>query len=217
MIDGGYDSGYSACPCFWGSEPGSLVAKLATIIPLFQGLRVLDAGCGEGKNAFYLADKGAMVEAYDISRLAIQHAEDLKAKHQAMNISFRAEDIRTVELDLNSFDIVIAYGLTHCLASEAEIRSLVTQLQNSTTNGGYLILCAFNDRFQDLSAHPGFLPTLLPHTTYVSMFSAWNVIEASDKDLRETHPNNNIPHTHSMTRIVGQKRDPSVKAVSTNV
>jgi hypothetical protein len=33
MIDGGYDSGYSVCPCFWGSEPGSLVARLPGVLP----------------------------------------------------------------------------------------------------------------------------------------------------------------------------------------
>ena len=59
MIDGGYDSGYRACPCFWGSDPGSLVSRLATIVPSFTGLQVLDAGCGEGKNAIFLAGKGA--------------------------------------------------------------------------------------------------------------------------------------------------------------
>ena len=98
MIDGGYDSGYRACPCFWGSDPGSLVARLAEIIPSFEGFQVLDAGCGEGKNAFFLAAKGAVVQAYDISQLAVQHAEDLRSRHQAENLSFQAQDIRTIDL-----------------------------------------------------------------------------------------------------------------------
>jgi SAM-dependent methyltransferase len=205
MIDGGYDSGYSVCPCFWGSEPGSLVARLPEIIPSFKGLQVLDAGCGEGKNALFLAGKGAVVQAYDISQLAIQHAKDLNSGHQRENISFHAQDVRTIDLGLASFDVVIAYGLMHCLPNEGEIRSLIALLQNATKEGGYLILCAFNDRFQDLSAHPGFNPTLLPHAVYLSMFAEWETIEASDKDLYETHPNNNIPHTHSMTRIIARK------------
>lgn len=217
MIKGGYDSGYSVCPCFWGSEPGSLVSKLTDIVPTFEGLRVLDAGCGEGKNAFFLASKGAIVAAYDISKLAIKHAENLKAKQQAVNVSFRAEDIRAVELGHESFDVVIAYGLMHCLADEADVRSLTMQLKNSTTAGGYFVLCAFNDRFQDLSAHPGFFPILLPHMTYLSWFSDWNIIEATDKDLHETHPNNNIPHTHAMTRIIAKKCELAAKVVTANV
>ena len=70
-----------------------------------------------------------------------------------------------------SFDVVIAYGLMHCLPDEREVRSLCALLQEATKESGYLILCAFNDRFQDLSAHPGFTPTLLPHATYLDMFS----------------------------------------------
>lgn len=205
MIDGGYDSGYRVCPCFWGSDPGSLVARLAEIIPCFKGLQVLDAGCGEGKNALFLAGKGAVVRAYDISQLAIQHAEDLKSGYQGENVSFHAQDIRTIDLGMGSFDVVIAYGLMHCLPDEGEIRSLNALLQNATKEGGYLILCAFNDRFQDLSAHPGFNPTLLPHAAYLGMFAGWETMEASDKDLHETHPNNNIPHTHSMTRLIARK------------
>jgi len=205
MIDGGYDSGYRVCPCFWGSAPGSLVARLEEIIPCFKGLHVLDAGCGEGKNALYLADRGAVVEAYDISQLAIQHAEGFRSNHQKENVFFHAQDIRTIDPGVGSFDVVIAYGLMHCLPNENEVRSLTTLLQNATKEGGYLILCAFNGRFQDLSAHPGFSPTLLPHATYLGMFNRWQTLEASDKDLHETHPNNNILHTHSMTRIIARK------------
>jgi predicted nicotinamide N-methyase len=59
VIDGGYDDGYSACPCFWGSSPGSLVRALLDNNPLLAGRAVLDLGCGEGKNANAFALAGA--------------------------------------------------------------------------------------------------------------------------------------------------------------
>jgi tellurite methyltransferase len=217
MIDGGYDSGYKACPSFWGSQPGSLVTRLSEIIPSFKELQVLDAGCGEGKNALFLAKKGAVIHAYDISQIAIDHAEKLKVRNQAHNSSFHARDIRTVELRHGYFDVIIAYGLMHCLPDEAEIRSLHSLLQDATKVGGYFVLCAFNRRFQDLSAHPGFNPTLLQHSEYLDMFAGWEIVEASDKDLRETHPNNNIFHTHSMTRIIARKIEPAGKVVPSDV
>jgi tellurite methyltransferase len=52
---GGYDDGYRACACFWGQRPGSLVPRLLEHIPDPAGVTVLDAACGEGKNAIYLA------------------------------------------------------------------------------------------------------------------------------------------------------------------
>jgi hypothetical protein len=69
-MSGGYDDGYRRCPCFWGKTPGKLVSALADIVPSFHGLRILDAGCGEGKNAVFFAQRGAFVRAIDVSALA---------------------------------------------------------------------------------------------------------------------------------------------------
>src|SRR3954453_10231067 len=74
LRDGGYDDGYSACPCFWGTRPGTLVRQIADRLSDFRGLRVLDAGCGEGKNAVFLSELGATVLATDVSVRAIANA-----------------------------------------------------------------------------------------------------------------------------------------------
>jgi tellurite methyltransferase len=216
-MDGGYDIGYKACPCFWGSNPGSLVQTLETLVPTFSGMSVLDAGCGEGKNAIFLASKGAKVTAYDISELAIRNAKAIASQADSATVSFTVGDIRNIEIAPTSYDVILAYGLMHCLPGASEIRSLCRALQEATRAGGYMLLCAFNDRCQDLSAHPGFHPTLLPHAAYMEMFNSWELVEASDQDLHETHPHNNIPHTHSMTRILAKRKYQARQQVVANV
>ena len=49
-LNGGYDDGYSRCARFWGRSPGSLVQRFIANVAC-KGLRILDLGCGEGKNA----------------------------------------------------------------------------------------------------------------------------------------------------------------------
>src|SRR6266849_156523 len=74
--DGGYEDGYRACDCFWGRQPGSLIQKLLEYVFEPAGMTVLDTGCGEGRNAIYLARLGANVRAVDISsRRAIANAQ----------------------------------------------------------------------------------------------------------------------------------------------
>src|SRR5690242_16399740 len=73
---GPYDDRYARCPCFWGREPGSLIRRLEAHIPSFAGLTVLDAGCGEGKNAAYLSERGAVVHAVDCSAHQFHPAGD---------------------------------------------------------------------------------------------------------------------------------------------
>jgi len=201
-MNGGYDDGYRACPCFWGSEPGSLVRSLVESGLNPEGLRILDAGCGEGKNAYYLAELGAEVLAVDVSRLAIRNAEALTAGNTRVN--WKICDIQEVVLS-DSFDVVLAYGLYHCLQSQDHIKTLVQKLQCLTAVGGYHVICAFNSRYQELSAHEGFSPCLLSHADYLAMYSSWTLIQHSDSDLTEVHPHNSILHTHSMTRLIAQK------------
>lgn len=203
-MNGGYDDGYGSCPCFWGTEPGTFVRLLQQRVGSFSGLRILDAGCGEGKNAAFLAGGGAVVDAIDLSRLAIGNGRQQWA--DLANIRWQVGDIRQIDLPLQHYDVVVSYGLLHCLPSAAELRNVLMRLQGATRESGYFVLCAFNARRQDLNgAHPGFAPCLLSDADYLSAFSGWEIITHSDSDLTEIHPHNNIEHTHALTRLLARK------------
>jgi len=202
-MNGGYDAGYQACPCFWGDEPGSLLTRLVSRVADVASLRAFDAGCGEGKNAFYLASRGASVVAVDLSPWAIMNG---RARHgDVPGIKWIVGDVGALRLPVGEYHVVVAYGLLHCLPDPAAVRDLVDRLMQATRPGGYQIVCAFNARFQDLRAHLDFSPTLLSHADILSLYDGWDVVEASDRDLVETHPHNNIQHTHSMTRLIARK------------
>jgi tellurite methyltransferase len=188
-----------ACACFWGLEPGSFVTGLLSRLASVSGLEVLDAGCGEGKNAHAFAARKARVVAVDCSELAIAHA---RATWHDDLVTWLCADIRDVKLETGRFDVVVAYGLLHCLENRSAVSSVLAQLMQATRPGGYNVVCSFNDRRQDLSAHPGFTPCLLPHTFFLDTYNPWLLLEASDRDLHETHPHNGIPHVHSMTRLL---------------
>jgi len=200
--NGGYEAGYAACPCFWGAEPGSYVRKLVQVISGVADLRALDAGCGEGKNAAFLSKIGCDVTGVDISELAIASARRL---HGSGKVHWLAADVMTLNFPRDSFDIVIAYGLFHCLSSSREIEDLYSALAGMTKKGGYHVVCSFNDRDQDLSAHPGFEPCLMPHQFYLRLYQDWTIEAESDQTIFESHPHNRIPHHHSLSRIVARK------------
>lgn len=199
--DGGYDDGYRQCPCFWGIQPASMLLELSRLIGSFEGRAVLDVGCGEGKNAGFCASKGARVLALDMSSVAIGKAQRFWG---ASSIDWKIADVREIEFPSSGFDIVIAYGLFHCLSSDSDIRKVVQKLQLATKKGGYHVVCAMNDRSQDLEAHPGLDPCLLSHRRYMSLYQHWTVLVEVDTDLHEVHPHNCIPHRHSMTRLIAR-------------
>lgn len=202
MYDGGYEAGYAACACFWGDKPGSLIARLLDDGRILAGLRVLDAGCGEGKNAFALATRGARVDAVDCSARAIGTGR-LRFGHPA--IAWHIADLTNWPLLFESYDIIIAYGMFHCLPTEKSVKSLADRLKAATRRGGLHVVCAFNSGPHDLSAHPGFKPTLLPHEQYVALYDGWRLNTVTSSLIHETHPHNGIAHYHSLTRLIAEK------------
>jgi 2-polyprenyl-3-methyl-5-hydroxy-6-metoxy-1,4-benzoquinol methylase len=165
----------------------------------FAGLSVLDAGCGEGKNAHALAARAAKVTAVDCSALALRNARAAWPEDQ---IKWVQADVRDLELPVQGFDLVIAYGLLHCLSNGSEIENVVLRLKETTRDGGRHVVCTFNARRQELAAHKGFEPCLMSHGDYLALYHDWTIEEASDEDLHETHPHNRIAHVHSLTRMI---------------
>jgi cyclopropane fatty-acyl-phospholipid synthase-like methyltransferase len=198
---GGYESGYAACDCFWGAEPSTYVLRLTQKTGLL-GFRVLDVGCGEGKNAGYLAKSGADVVGVDISKRALDHAKKL---YQGGRVTWLHADVCEQSWPAAYFDAVIAYGLFHCLSASMEIESLWQKLSDATRVGGYHVICTFNDRDQDLSGHPDFLPCLMSHRFYLGLYNGWQIEAESDETIFEMHPHNLIRHHHSLTRILARK------------
>ena len=103
------------------------------------------------------------------------------------------------------YDVVVAYGLFHCLRTLEEISCLVDLTKFATKVGGHHIVCAFNSGSHDLSAHPNFAPTLASHQWYCRKYGDWVIGWATDEILWECHPHNNLPHHHSLTRLIARR------------
>src|SRR4029077_14149287 len=122
------------------------------------------------KNAAFLSQRGARVRAIDISEAAIRNGK--VAFGNGIGIEWTQGDIRAIELE-KKYAVVIAYGLLHCLPSDADIGKMICKFQNATILGGYNMLCALNDRRQDMSAHPDLNPTLIPHQRFLDLYDGW--------------------------------------------
>lgn len=202
-MDGGYDEGYARCPCFWGRAPGSLVHRMISQMGHARGLKVLDLGCGEGKNAYAFACAGAAVVAVDCSEIALENGQREFADAE---IRWTLSEAESFLLASDMFDIIVMYGLLHCLPSLEAISGLVDLAKSRTRTGGRHIVVAFNNGPHDLSAHPGFAPTLASHDFYLQRYSDYQIVSESNELIYETHPNNGISHFHSLTRIVASKK-----------
>src|SRR5258708_34594792 len=99
-----WDERYRSAPRVWSGNPNpQLVAEVAGRAPG----RALDAGCGEGADAIWLASQGWTVVATDISGVAVERA----ARHAretdpaaAARITWRQGDLLVQPPEPRSFD-----------------------------------------------------------------------------------------------------------------
>jgi tellurite methyltransferase len=186
---------------FWGRSPGSLVQRFVSNVSC-KGLRVLDLGCGEGKNAHALARAGAAVTAVDCSELAIANGRRAFADAE---IEWIISEGATYLSDCEPFDVVVMYGLLHCLPSLEAISTMIASALRKTHRDGYQIVATFNDGPHDLSAHPGLKPTLATHEFYLHQYRRLELVTQCTEIIHEVHPHNAIPHYHSLTRLTARR------------
>lgn len=80
---------------------------------------VLDIGCGMGREAFYLYDKGFKITATDISEKVIEPAKQF-AIESKRNIEFLLTNGLDLPFESNTFDVVIIWSQTFGLFYEEE-------------------------------------------------------------------------------------------------
>jgi 2-polyprenyl-3-methyl-5-hydroxy-6-metoxy-1,4-benzoquinol methylase len=117
-----------------------------------QGAKILEVGCGAGRLSPSLCEFGR-VTAVDLGKKIIEIA---KARHP--EVDFRSGDILTLDLPVNSFDVIVTLGtLAHIADQDAFMRRLAQLLKP----GGFLLLNTQNkfvlDRREDIGPANGWI------------------------------------------------------------
>lgn len=105
-------------------------------IDLYSGIRVLDLGCGVGRNSFYMADNyGAQVEGYDFSQDAIEKARKF---HKHALVNYRVRNIaEPFSMEDNSIDIILDVTTSNAL-NEKQRSLYLKECARVLKPGGYM-------------------------------------------------------------------------------
>ncbi|HWI19079.1 MAG TPA: class I SAM-dependent methyltransferase [Vicinamibacterales bacterium] len=101
------------------------------------GMRVLDAGCGGGRNLVYLMRNRFDVAGNDADPRAIAQVRALAAElAPGAPADFRVEAIEDTSFPDASFDVVLASAVLHFARDEAHFATMVRQLWRVLKPGG---------------------------------------------------------------------------------
>jgi SAM-dependent methyltransferase len=120
-----------------------------TGIRFARGRTALDAGCGAGRVALHLQDKGFKVTAIDNSPLVIKTAK-ARGVRDARLLPFE----RITQLEPDTFDTVVMFGNNFGLfGSRARARRLLKHLHRITRNNALLIAQSLDPHQTNEPAH----------------------------------------------------------------
>ena len=105
---------------------------------------VLDAGCGTGENALYLAARGHEVWGIDYVPIAVERAQ-AKARERGLGVHFQQANVLEMDQLGRQFDTVIDCGLFHTFSDE-ERPSYAAGLAKVVRPGGQFHMLCFSDR-----------------------------------------------------------------------
>ena len=111
------------------------------------GMRVLDAGCGYGRNLVHLLREGCEVFALDASEEGVEHVRQLAAMlaPQLPAENFRVGAIERMEFPDGFADVVICNSVLHFARDEQHFLAMVEELWRVVRPGG-MLFCRLGSR-----------------------------------------------------------------------
>src|SRR5687767_9912522 len=105
---------------------------------LVPGMRVLDAGCGSGRNLIYFLKSGYEVFAVDESEQAIERLRELAARlapHLPQE-NFKTDGIERMHFGDTEFDVVLSSAVLHFASDDLHWKAMLEEMWRVLKPGG---------------------------------------------------------------------------------
>lgn len=128
-----YDQKYSEEGLHWGKHPSSIARILFQRYLPGEDQRLLDIGCGEGRDSVFFALNGYHVTAFDSSSEGLNKARAW-AEELGLSVDFIQADITEYRLQ-DSYDVVFSSGALHYIPPHLR-EEILSNYKQFTKPGG---------------------------------------------------------------------------------
>jgi tellurite methyltransferase len=180
----------------WGLAPSAFAREVRAL--LAPGARVLELGCGEGRDSVYFATCGCEVTGVDVAAAGLDKAARLARAHGVTVHWVRGDAAR--DIPEGPFDLVYSCGAIHYVPRPERPR-LFRRLKALTRPGGYDAHVVFTDRrvYVELGEEIDYFGEGELRRTY----SDWRIVRAEPTDIPCAR--DGVPHQHSVEQLIARK------------
>ena len=184
----------------FGTQPNATIVEFQHLFD--KSWSVLDVGCGDGKNALYLASLGYdNVDAFDLSESGIAKLNRIAAAGN-IQVNSWAQDLTRFEFT-KQYNLILSFGTLH-LVSKEDWKNFIRAAKQHTAAGGIHIIQLFTNV---LPASPDIAPFaigLADDEEIKELYCGWEILQFKSYTFEDEHPG--VPrHFHASNKIVAQK------------
>ena len=180
-------------------RPSSEIVSLAERLP--EAASVLDAGCGEGRNARFLAARGFRVDAFDVSAAGIDKLTRMAAR-DGLHVNAWTDDLNTFRYS-RCYDLIISHGVLHLLEREVWSR-VIARMKAHTRPGGANVVAVFTDEIAPPDDLAPFVRGLFKAGELAGRYAEWRQELTSSYVPEDEHPGG-VRHRHAIDKVVAWK------------
>lgn len=162
---------------------------------------VLDAGCGDGRNAIFLAERGFTVRAFDVSSAGIGKLRR-KAKKGNLEVEAWVKCLSDFEFD-RSYGLILACGLLQ-FVPRAIGDHFIEDARKHTLPGGVHVIGVFTDSEPPPADLAPFVKRLFADSEVCEIYADWD-IEVFKSYVSEDEHEGGIHHRHAINDLVARK------------
>ena len=163
--------------------------------------KILDVGCGDGRNALYLAAHGFQVDAFDISQNAIEKLNYIK-KESGLDINTYICDALKFDFRYN-YDLIIMHGVLQFIEKEKQPK-IIELLKKHTNNGGYHIIALFTDEEPIPDDLKDAMVGVFKKDEIKGCYAEWHTEMFQSYKFNDEHENG-LKHCHALEKIIVRK------------
>lgn len=196
-----YENVYIQEEFYWGLNPANMCYEILKIMPPNKPYKLLEIGCGEGKDALFFARNGYDVTAFDISQSGVDKANWLAEKFHVNIKAFRADmlEYRVTE----PYDIIYSSRSMHHIRSDLREEIIHNYQENTTPYGINAFDIYVAKPFIKSPPDTDTFSFLWKSGEILMMYADWEIWQMEEKIYDCTSSGKS--HQHAVNRMIARK------------
>lgn len=195
----------------WLQKPIKTVEEILPLFDQYKKIRILDLGCGVGRNSIYAAERflhvDCRVDCVDLLEIAIQKLLQNAREHQVISkINGIHQSMEEYEIKKEFYDLIMAVSALEHIETEKKFSEKLQEIKEGVSKNGIVCL-VINSNIREMNLEtkeeiePQFEVNLATHKVqkYLEdMFSGWEILKSLVSEQEYDIPRENfISHLHT--------------------